>query len=548
MDKTNNLHLGTSLALLSCLLFSPLLASLQAQGMVEFQFSDSKSGEPVSARMLFTKSAKRLTRPKKLLFSGEQWLAEQSFQLAPPNGEFEFLVQRGPEFNEIRGGFTIEPRAKDKIPIAIPRSIDMHAEHWYSGDHLSGIPLHDLQRWQLADAVDLVVSTGAVDPSNVPPKIANSTDSRRKMDQSPQLSESVGLGLGCESVRLDWGSGAVLLHGSKALATKITSTSESMQSLDNAIETAEGVVPELIRPWSRDVPLLLASNSIRSVQILSTSNRPNGDDRLAWNKEPADGAYGKIQIANGKEKSVSEVFAPMNPVEMIRFKDARAVGKISEAIYWQMLEAGMRITPTAGSGFLGANDKNETQVGYNRVYLYSESTPNQASWWQAISKGHTFVSNGPLLRANINGVPPGSVQTSYRSQSIPIDISVSLSVRDPVDYLDVVFNGETLYSAKLEDHYKRGEFPPLEIDKSGWLVIRVVTDHAKGYRFATTAPFYFVFDAQPRISRKAVEFFQNWHRAAVESINKTPDLKHYEAWIERSQRFWDARLIASNCD
>ena len=154
-----------------------------------------------------------------------------------------------------------------------------------------------------------------------------------------------------------------------------------------------------------------------------------------------------------------------------------------------------------------------------------------------------------MLRASINGLPPGSVQSSYRSQSISLDITVSLAVRDPVEYLDVVNNGDTIYSAKLEEHYKRGEFPPIEIDQSGWLVIRIVTEHAKGYRFATTAPFYFVFDGKPRVSRKAVAFFQQWQKAALGSLAESPEqLKRYEPWIDRSNQFWESRMRAGNSE
>ena len=183
------------------------------------------------------------------------------------------------------------------------------------------------------------------------------------------------------------------------------------------------------------------------------------------------------------------------------------------------------------------------------IYAYCDTVPNEASWWQAIAQGHTFVTNGPLLRATINGLPPGSVQSSYRSQNISLDIAVSLAVRDPVDYLDVVFNGDTIYSAKLEEHYKRGEFPPIEIDKSGWLVIRVVTEHAKGYRFATTAPFYFVFDGRPRVSKMGVSFFQQWQKAAEASLAESADeLTKYQPWIARSNTFWESRLRDSNAE
>ena len=118
-----------------------------------------------------------------------------------------------------------------------------------------------------------------------------------------------------------------------------------------------------------------------------------------------------------------------------------------------------------------------------------------------------------------------------------------------MEYLDVVFNGDTIYSAKLEEHYKRGEFPPIGIDQSGWLVIRIVTEHAKGYRFATTAPFYFVFDGKPRVSRKAVAFFQQWQKAALDNMAQSPDqLKRYEPWIDRSNQFWESRMHESNSE
>ena len=518
------------------------------QGAVQLEFADKESGEPVSARIFFTKSAKKLTRPRKVLFAGDQWLAEKRFPLTSPSGDFEFTVQRGPEFSEIQGGFTIEPRAKDTVRIDVPRSISMRDEKWYSGDHFSPLPPSELRRWQFADAIDLAVSV-ETKPVTKPgsPKTAIESKVRTSKPDDSHSASLVGLGLGSVSRLMQWEHGAVLLHSSGPRESESNTKPVSvdmLQWLDDAKNRTD-LVAELVRPWSRDVPFLLASDSIRSVQILSSCNRPGGDDRIVMGKEPAKRILGKVILTNGKDKTASEVFAPFEQDETVRFKDARGLGKLSEAIYWQMLEAGLNITPTAGSGF----DNNDTHVGYNRVYAFSDTTPSATSWWQAIHQGRTFVTNGPLLRASINGMPPGSLQTSYRSQSISLDIAVSLSVRDPVDYLDVVFNGDTIYSAKLEDHYKRGEFPPIEIDRSGWLVIRVVTEHNKGYRYATTAPFYFVFDSKPRISKKAVSFFQRWQKSAEANLAESPDERtKYEPWITRSNTFWESRLRDSNAD
>lgn len=522
-----------------------------AQGSVDMEFVDSVSGEPILARIMFTKSTRKVARPKKLLFSGDQWLAEPRFPLPLANGDYEFMVRRGPEFTEIRGGFTIEPRAKDVVLVEVPRAIDMHAEHWFSGDHLSSLPVTSLSRWQLADAVDLVVSVSSPEETQAAtPKQTKPSKSKDRVEEAiVNGAESMGLKLHTTSRLLEWQHGSILLHREPPVAQPVqaaTMTAAMAAELLDKAKHTEGVIPELVRLWDRDVPILLGNESIRSVQLLSTFNRPNSDDRLMLASDKGSKTLGgKIQITRGKQRDVSELFAPIDVEEDLKFKNARGVGRLTEYLYWQMLEAGLRLTPTAGSDFA----VNDTHVGYNRVYVYSEEELTETLWWQAISQGRTMVTNGPLLRANVNALPPGSVQASYRGQPIPIDIGVSLSVREPVDYLDVIFNGQTMYSAKLEDHYKRGEFPPMEIDQSGWLVIRVVTAHEKGYRLATTAPFYFEFDGKPRVSRRAVDFFEDWlakSKAAIAAVPK--ELEQMKPWIADAEQFWKLRRAESNAE
>ena len=534
--------------LLSSLTLVFLADSSIGQGTVEMEFSDSESSAPISARLSFTKSPRKVPRPKKLLNTGEQWLAERNFQLSLPNGEYEFFVQRGPEFKEIRGGFTIESKAKDIVGVEVPRAVDMHAESWYSGDHLSSLPVNVLKRWQAADALDLAISIA---------KEAANLEEELQAD-----AEDIGLQLTLKSHRVDWQNGSILIHSDSVLQnnatvqnveTELQTTDLSVSMLDSAqafqrIAQAknDGDWVELLSPWQRDVPLLLATDQIRAVQILSEGNRPVSDDRIAFSKTNA-GKFleGKVQSTRGKERFPTPIFAPVPVDDEIRYTNARGLGSMTEFLYWQMLEAGFRIAPTAGSHF-GSND---SRLGYNRVYVFAEEPPTPTTWMNSIHQGRTTVTNGPLLRTLVNGQPPGSVQASYRGQPISVDIAVSLTVREPVDYLDVIFNGETIYSAKLEDHYKKGEFPPLEIDKSGWLVVRVITGHDKGYRLATTAPFYFEFDNQPRKTRSAVDFFQSWLTRSVESIEKDDtESTILDPYLEQAKRFWSDQRESCTVD
>ncbi|MEQ1828688.1 MAG: hypothetical protein ABL921_22185, partial [Pirellula sp.] len=391
------------------------------------------------------------------------------------------------------------------------------------------------------------------------PSKSKKEDAQRK-NAEVDAKELIGLQLATTSEQLLWQHGAVVIHGTTpetsyknkqhdapepSSSTDGMSASEALSKIVVAKSKANATV-ELMRPWQRDVPVLLATKSIQSIQVLSSYNRKSGDDRVLVSQDRQGILLrGKVSMVLGKERSQSEVFAPIEADDELKYKDARGVGRLSEYLYWQMLEAGLRLTPTAGNDF-GAN---ETHLGYNRVYVYSEEFPTEASWWDSIQLGRTVVTNGPLLRVSVNSLPPGSVQASYRGQSIPLDIQASLTVRDPVDYLDVVFNGETIYSARLEDHYRRGEFPPLGIEKSGWLVIRVVTAHAGGYRLATTAPFYFEFDGKPRISKQAVQFFKRWLELSKMSISTDPtESQRLTGWIAQADQFWAQQETQCNAE
>jgi hypothetical protein len=322
-------------ATLDCLRFTQ--SSATAQNAVELEVIDDESGDPISARITFTKSAKKLVRPKKILFAGEQWLIESKTALSPPVGEYEFLVQRGPEFKEIRGGFTIEPKAKDTVLVEVPRAVDMHAEHWFSGDHLSALPADQLRRWQTADAVDMIVSTSnPVAEKNAQP-IANpaSKNSRTKGTKQPQEKESeednsltLGLQLSTTSRQLSNPYASIIAHGipqpneritnelkdapeAKPGSKPIATISEMLTQIEESKQSAE-MLSELTQPWTRDVPILLATNGIGAIQILSSYNRPLADDRLAVSS-PSSSPFlqGSINILRGKEKIQSELFAPI---------------------------------------------------------------------------------------------------------------------------------------------------------------------------------------------------------------------------------------------
>lgn len=498
---------------LGCVAFS---SAVQAQSRsLVLEFNDTATGNPIAARMEFLQNKKSPLKPKNGLIVEKQVLVEGETEWTPSVGNYEFWLRRGPEFAETRGNFTIEGGAKDSKVLQIERRTDMHAEGWYSGDLLSTIEPSKLRRWQAADELDMVVSTFAgSDPKESKPVSG-------KSNSKVWVEEKSLKGLRAGSFWDDRPESGLVIHGwkpDKPPAKSVASTSLIEQAKKEA-EDSHVEIQSLVSP---EVPIWLATQKIDLVQIISTHLAQDGESKMPkgiWNEDPD------------------------------RYDGRHGLGRYIEDIYWQMLEAGLYVPPSAGSGF--GKKGLDTCLGYNRVYVALskiDSERTEEAWWKSLLGGHSMITNGPLLRARINGVEPGETFRGTQGQKISLAFDVQLSVRDPVDYLDVIFNGRTLYNARLEEHAARGTFPQLSISESGWLVVRVVTGKESTYRFATTAPFYFEFDGQRRVSRKGVRFFQSWLEDSAKKLKKGPQAKEQESYLEMARSFWSDQESKATAD
>ncbi len=485
---------------------------------LQMSFVDQDTGDPIACRVEFTKSPKRFPKPRDALVSGATILFEEAAKLKPPPGDYELRVSRGIEFSEVEGGFGIEKNSPNQFEVVVPHLTKMNEENWFSGDLSTKIPSEHLARWAAAEALNMAVRVDALASSaNSAPLPIQPADAVELVPaaQVPSISTSYWLSDAQTNV-------PIVIHPTKQVGSvpvELTGLNAGdVQGWCQAISQIDrdDWLIELTDIWKRDLPIILANTRIDAVQVLGGHLQPEA------------------------ELNVSEAF--YNP-DKLRFARDKALGRLVEFIYWQMLEAGLRVAPTAGSEF---RQDGKTFVGYNRMYVYvdpqQEKTPEQ--WWNSCRNGFSIITNGPLLRVKVNGSPPGAIVSSYSGQQIPLNLYTDLTVRDEVDYLDVVFNGKTLYQARLEDHRRRGAFPALAISESGWLVIRVVTSHGKSYRLATTSPTYYEFDGKPRISRSAVQFFQAWLAEGKKEISQDPkQSERYEQAIKVADRYWANQAI-----
>ena len=165
------------------------------------------------------------------------------------------------------------------------------------------------------------------------------------------------------------------------------------------------------------------------------------------------------------------------------------------------------------------------------------------------------ITNGPLIRTNVEGHLPGYVFQADAGQTIELLVALTLSTRDKIRYLDVIKNGRSEIEANL-DEFKAagGKLPPLKFKESGWFVVRAITENDKTYRYATTAPYYVEIGYQRRISRKSAQFFLDWTNKRAEEIAKVDSDADPEAVqiarqaVEKAQTYWKAMLDKANAE
>jgi hypothetical protein len=269
----------------------------------------------------------------------------------------------------------------------------------------------------------------------------------------------------------------------------------------------------------------------------------------------AAGQIDSIQLANRhlERESVIANEAGGWPRDPAAFPNPHGNARWSQEIYYHLLNCGLRIPPTAGSG----SGISMNPVGYNRVYAHLDSDEKITwdKWWDALRAGRVSVTNGPLIRPSVEGELPGHTFKADAGQPLELLVALTLSTRDKIRYLEIIKNGRSEQEVNL-DSFKElgGKLPPVRFTESGWFLVRAVADNPQTYRFASTGPYYVEIGYQPRISRKSVQFFLDWTNkradeiAAATKTDDSPAGQNARRYIDQAKAYWQALLAKANAE
>src|SRR5690606_13090233 len=130
------------------------------------------------------------------------------------------------------------------------------------------------------------------------------------------------------------------------------------------------------------------------------------------------------------------------PRDELEFDGVDGQGRWAEAIYYHLLNCGLRIPPTAASG----SGEVANPLGFNRRYVHVEGEPASARRWEGVSAGQVTITSGPLWRPLVEGELPGFVFRAEAGQQIELEMALNFASRDGVAAIEVIKAGQIAQS------------------------------------------------------------------------------------------------------
>ena len=456
------------------------------------------------------------------------------FVMNVPAGKVVIHVERGKEYWPADKEIVVKGGQTAKVVITLRRWIYMLKEGWYSGDihcHFGLNNLKVLKQLALADDVNfepiltLWNHQSPMPPGGIWPDWPGGSsvyaDATHLVTLRNQEIERIG-GNAFESV------GALLMMGlAKPVKMPPRGNRYPCDTVLGRIakETSPRCIIDTDKPiWGENV-VGVALGLFDSVQVCHNHYhraQTLQDGRLGW---------GMADVKNGNdEPTEDELFHRTN------------------STYYRFLNCGFKLAATGGS----AMGVMAVPLGYGRTYAKINGPLSEASYLNAIRVGRTFATNGPMLILTANGLDSGEVIEYPMNSDEPIWIKAELRSIQPIDSLELLYNGKVVKRVRLEDEKP---YPTLRDSaglglkplRSGWVVARAIFTSPDGHlRQAHTSPIYITVDGKPVASKTDAEYMIRWIDRLLEVSDKPGRYKSDDQRKQTQAIFKKARNVYRN--
>ena len=415
-----------------------------------------------------------------------------SYEGKLPVGAYELVVTRGPEFRVHHSHFEIHADQATKVSVALERFADLPSRGWYSGDdhiHLARDENRDLNVWTQVAAEDVHVGN---------------------LLQMGNIS-------GTYFEQPAWGKAGRFEQGGYLVAS-----GQEDPRTGHLGHTIHHNLKQPIHP-SQDSYFLYS-------RVFDESHRQGGISGYAHLNA------GWFNVRRGLALDI--------PFGNIDFLEIFQAGKLLTDAWYDFLNLGYRLTPSAGSDFPYTD-----LPGVVRDYVKVVGSNDPDAWYASFRAGHVYVTNGPFLEFTVNGHAMGDDVHVARGTRLDIVSQTQMNPDvDKLDRMELVVLGDVVASesAHGQDHVQLNTH--LTADHSMWIAVRAYGARHEEWNTtaAHSAAVYVIVDGQPSWNKERVPDLVERERKILKEILTAPlvpteDLEAFEtAKILREQ--WPKQL------
>ena len=226
------------------------------------------------------------------------------------------------------------------------------------------------------------------------------------------------------------------------------------------------------------------------------------------------------------ELPVDAALGKLDYMEIVGFSDHKSTA----AVWYRLLNLGFRIPAGAGTdATTNYAAPIRGNVGFDRVYAWVPTWPaNIELWLEALQKGRTLATNGPLMEFTMDGQRVGE-ELQYKEPRESVPFTAKLRSIVPVDHFEVVCNGRVEKVLPLEGARDSADVTgAIPLKESGWCVLRAYSDKAEypvldNYVYATTSPIYATIGGKSPRSPEDARYFAAWIERVTDATSHYPD-------------------------
>ena len=434
--------------------------------------------------------------PSQQLFESHYFESSGTADLTVPAGEITVTVMKGFEYEPDTRKIPINPNQSSELKITLqPLKAFDDSTRWFSGDvhvHMNysgayrNTPKHLVQQ---AEAENLNVVEDLI--VNKEQRIPDITYFRT--DKDPASRSTTLLFHSQEFHTSYWGHLGLL--------------NLKQHFLIPGYSAYAGTAAASLSPTNADVADLahLQQGVVGYVHPFDTFPDPFKDPTIT-DELPVDVALGKVDY-----------------IEVLGFSDHKSTAEV----WYKLLNCGFYLPTAAGTDAMENFASLRGPIGLNRVYVAINKL-NHGDWLTSLKDGHTFATNGPLLRFNLGGQPVGGGLKLPVGEN-KVGFSASLRSIVPIDHLQILCNGHVARDLDLSaDHTIADVTGNILISQSGWCVLRAWSENPEfpildTYPYATTSPIYISVNGSVLNPADDTKFFMTWIDRLIANANANHD-------------------------